>query len=56
MSVSLEYRAGFRAEELFHFQQLSKRGWLGRELTGAEIHELENETAHLLLNSGFQAH
>ena len=53
MTVPLEYRAGFRAEELFHFKQLSERGWLGRELTGPEIEELEHEAAKFLLNSGF---
>ena len=56
MSVPLEYRAGFRAEELLHFQQLNEGGLLGTTLTPAQRLELEVEAAQKLLNNGFKAH
>lgn len=56
MSVPLEYRAGFRAEELLHFQQLNEGGLLGTMLTPAQRLGLETEAAQKLLNNGFRAH
>ena len=56
MSVPLEFRAGFRAEELLHFQQLNERGLIGTMLTPAPRLELATEAAQKLLNNGFRAH
>ena len=44
---------GYIMEELQHFQQLTERGWLGRELTQAEVVELEAEVVGRILESGF---
>jgi hypothetical protein len=54
MDIPLQYRAGFRAEELFHFYQVHSGGLLGRELSGLQIEGFENEVVGELLNNGFE--
>jgi hypothetical protein len=45
---------GTLVEELQHFHQLQARGWLGRNVTGAEEALLEQEVVQRMQRSGFK--
>lgn len=47
-------KAGTYAEELFHFEQVYKRGWFRRALTPEEQNILETEVVKLMLDAGFE--